>query len=329
MPLTRALLRVLLALACLLAALPARAACSASNGTASLGAASAVTVAGTPLSTTAASGLACSGSGVLTLLTTNIIVANIMSISNSWAGQPRLHDPLTGHYIPYVICQTSSCASNYGVGSSIQWTSTTFLGLLDLFTGPGGTLPLYIRTVSGSQVAPGTYVSRITVQWNWNVCTVGALILCVTREVDSQIRYIDVQLNVTRDCVIGAPGADFGSAALVGSLDPITQTITIRCSQGTAYSVGIDNGQNASAGQRRMANGSSHIAYDIFFPAGGNSRWGASGAARVSSANATQNPGINDGVAVQSFTYRAEVVPGQSTGAAGLYTDLLTIDISF
>lgn len=318
-----------LLLSLLVSVSPARADCTASAGSADLGTVSSFAAASTAQNTTASTGFTCSGSGTLTLATTNTVSATIQSATGSSGTQPRLHDAATGDYIPYVICRDSGCAQTHAIGSQITWSSTTLLGLLNLFTGPGGTLPLYIRTVPGTQVAAGTYASTITLFWEWDICSVGALTLCLTRDTGNATSTIDVVMIVDKDCAITAPSVDFGSAAFVSSFDPVTQSISVICSKDASYTVGIDDGLHPSGGIRRLSDGTDFIEYDIYYPASSNTRWGSIGSERRSSSEATSNAGVHTGTTAQGFTYRAEILSGQTTPPAGIYTDTLMIDIQF
>lgn len=308
---------------------PARADCTAAPATATLGSVSSFSVAASPQQVVSSTGFSCSGSGLLTLITTNTVTSTVQSATNSTGTQPRLYSAATGDYIPYVVCRDASCTEPYAIGTSITWESTTLLGLLNLFNGPGGTLPLYIKTLPGAEVAAGTYQSTITLSWNWNICSVGALNLCLARDRGTASSTIQISLIVTRDCAITAPSVNFGSAALVASFDAITQSISIRCSKGAAYTVGIDNGMHASNGIRHLSNGTDFIAYEVFYPAGSNSRWGQTAPERKSSSEATVNPGSHTGDTAQGYTYRAEINSAQPTPPGGAYTDTLTIDVQF
>ena len=330
LPLPRRLLALLFGvLGMVLFAAPASADCAAAPGSANLGTTGSFTAATTAQGAITGTGFTCSGSGVLTLITTNTVTATIQSGTNSNGTQPRLFNAVSGDHIPFTICRDSSCATTYPIGTQGTWSSTTLLGLLNLFSGPGGSLPLYMRTVPGTQVAAGTYTSTLTIAWTWDICSVGALGLCLVRDTGSTVSTIDVTMIITNDCAIAAPALDFGSAPLTDSFDPVTQAITIRCSKDAAYTVGIDDGLHASGGTRRLNGGSGTIAYDIFFPAGSGTRWGSAGAERRSSSQATTNAGTYTGSTGQTYTYRAQITPGQSTPPAGTYTDTLTVDVQF
>ncbi|PPS64780.1 hypothetical protein CRX72_04710 [Pantoea sp. BRM17] len=64
-------------------------------------------------------------------------------------------------------------------------------------------------------------------------------------------------------------------------------SISVVCSKGSTYSVGLSNGNNFSGTARQMANGASRLAYDIYKDAATTSRWGPSGSDRWSSTTST------------------------------------------
>lgn len=305
---------------------PAQAACTTSAGTVNLGTVSSFAVAATAQNASGSTGFACTGS-LLSLVSTNTITATVSSVTNSQGNQPRLYSAATGEYIPYMICKDSGCGATYPVGSQINWSSTTFVGILGLFNASDGTLPVYVRTTPGAQVAAGTYTGTINLAWNWRLCALGAFGLCLYDE-GTAVSTVTVTMIVTNDCLIDAPTLDFGSAAFAGSFDAVTRTIAIRCSKGAAYSVGISNGMHY-LGNRRLALGSAFLDYELYFPENSTARWGPAGAERRSSAVATGNAGLYNGLAGQTYTYRAQILPGQPTPAPGTYTDTLIVDVQF
>ncbi|MDF5875993.1 hypothetical protein P4204_06060 [Pseudomonas aeruginosa] len=71
----------------------------------------------------------------------------------------RQHRQSAGHHAAAVQCrqrhlpptasETTAAATVYNVGSTVRWSSTTFLGILGLFNATDGSLPLYLRTATG------------------------------------------------------------------------------------------------------------------------------------------------------------------------------------
>lgn len=309
-------------------ATPASAICSGASATADLGSVSSLDAATASQGVVTATGFSCAHNGGLALVTTNTVTVTIESATNNLFAQPRLYDPLTNDFIPYSICETSTCANVYGIGFSKSWSSTTLLGILGLFSGPGGTFPLYIKANAGAQVAAGTYKSTINLLWSWSICITGIL-GCIDRNTGTANSSINVTMNVTKDCAIAAPFLNFGSAPLVARFDAANQSILIRCSKGAAYTVGIDNGLYPLDNVRRLKSGNEYLSYDIFYPAGSNNRWGKSAPQRRSSAQATNNAGAHTGNTDQIYTYSAVISPSQSTPNPGTYTDSLIVDVQF
>jgi spore coat protein U-like protein len=305
---------------------PAQASCSTSSGSVDLGTVSSFAVAATTQNASGATGFTCTGS-LLALASTNTITATISSATNSLGNQPRLFSAATGDYVPYSICKDAGCGTTYAVGSQIAWSSTTFAGILGLFNASGGSLPIYIRTTPGTQVTAGTYTSTINLGWNWHLCALGAFGICAYDNGTASSTVV-VTMIVSKDCVINAPSLDFGSAAFVGSFDPVGRTIAIRCSKGTTYTVGIDNGVNY-LGSRRLAQSGAYIGYEIYFPATSALRWGADGSERRGSADATGSAGLYTGTTDQTYSYKAQILLGQPTPPAGTYTDTLLVDVQF
>jgi len=155
----------------------AYAGCSSSSSSSSFGSISSFTLASTAQTVESGSGFTCSGS-LLSLISTNTVTATISSTSNASGSTPQLYNASTGEYIPYAICKDSGCSATYPIGDTIKWSSTTLLGLLGLFNSSDGTLPIYLRTSTGANVAAGTYTDNITLSWYYKICFVGVLGIC-------------------------------------------------------------------------------------------------------------------------------------------------------
>ena len=213
-----------------------------------------------------------------------------------------------------------------------------------LFSGTNNSVPIYIRTIPKAGLVAGTYTGYMDVRWHYSVCSFGVGICATYFASPGFVRpilfvpinwgpgtpaRINITLIIEKDCIINAPDLDFGTAPLVGSFSPVTQTITIRCSAGAAYTVGLDNGDHASGSTRRMASGGNFLSYDIFKGPVSSDRWGAFGAERRSSNSADMNPSVYDSLTAQGFTYRARIDPVQAAAAAGSYSDTVRLDVEF
>lgn len=341
MPLSQRMHRICRLLAGLLAVLPGLAAaqtygnCIVSTASPSLGSMSSFAIAAGAQQASGASGLACTSPSLIGLSFMKVaVVSSTFTLTGGAANQA----------IPFTVSATPD-GPPLGVGAE-QDFSALELDVLGLFGGPGGSLPLYFRTVPTAGLRAGTYTGSVNLRWYFSVCT-GIAVLCTfsnspgfTRgllnlSVSSWGSGVPVSVNLTlvveNDCALAAPALDFGTAPLAASFPEVTRTITVRCTTGAAYTVGLGDGNHFSAGARRMRRGatSDYLRYEIYQGPGSNDRWGSAAGERRSSAGADANPGVYDATTEQGFTYRARIDPSQDTPPTGVYTDNIVVDVQF
>lgn len=308
--------------------------CTVAAGTANLGSQSSLTLATATHEGSGSGGLTCTTT--LSLLSTSYIKVRVNSSTFVLTGGPD------NQTIPFSISATSG-GTAIPAGSEFNFSS---LSLLSLFSGPGGSLPLYVKTSLTPALKAGTYTGSVQLNWYFSVCTLGLLVVCDFSESPGFVRpFLTTQLNwgtgapstmnitmeVVKDCAINAPDFTFGSAPFTASFREATQTITIRCSAGTAYSVGLNNGANFDTGSRRMrrAGTSDYIRYEIYKLPASNDRWGNVGAERRHSSTAQVNAGTYNGVTLQSYTYGARIDTTQPSPGVGTYLDTILLDVVF
>lgn len=136
----------------------------------------------------------------------------------------------------------------------------------------------------------------------------------------SQFFFGPVQARVADNCVINlASDLDFGTVSqLAGTIDQSAE-IQMRCATDTAWSMTLDNGQNASNGQRRMAFNGNYIAYELYRDPARLIRWGDT---RATGAN---DIGDNNDLALIVHGR----VPAQPTPPAGSYQDTITVTLTY
>ena len=277
-------------------------------------------------SSTLNAGLSCTGS-LLTLLTSNDhFYATITSTQSGLLGP-------TGDVIGYTIYANNSTSYPVTRGTAFDFARNGIIDALGLLNGTTPkTVPLYLSATIGSNVAAGVYTETLSIFWNWNYCSgIGAGSICLGRDINSGTATLTVNLTVSNDCTITAPNIAFGSAPVISAFTPVTgQTINLACTKGSAYTVGLSDGQNpvSVGGRRRMISGSNYLAYDIFKSAG-TTRWGSVGSARRSSTDAEVNPGNGLGTGSQIFNYNAKIYTDQTTPPAGTYLDNVVLDVGF
>ncbi|MBV4523256.1 spore coat U domain-containing protein [Pseudomonas sp. SWRI74] len=277
-------------------------------------------------SSTLNGGLSCTGS-LLSLLTSNDhFYATVTSSKTGLVGP-------TGDVIGYTLYANNS--TSYPITRGVQFDFARN-GIIDALGLLGSvvpkTVPLYLRTTLGSNVAAGVYSETLSIFWSWDYCSgIGIGSICVGRDISSGTTTLTVTLTVANDCTITAPNIAFGSAPVVSAFAPVTgQTVNLACTKGSAYTVGLGDGQNAVSvgGRRRMVSGGNYLAYDIFKSAG-TTRWGSVGSARRASTDAEVNPGNGLGTGSQVFNYNARVYTDQATPPAGTYLDSVVLDVGF
>lgn len=270
------------------------------------------------------SGLQCTGSLLSLLSSTDHFYATITSSTSGLVGP-------TGDVIPYTLYADNSTSYPITRGVAFDFARNGILDLLGLLNGTTPkSVPLYMRTQVGSNVAAGLYQETLTIAWSWDYCSgIGIGNLCVGRDVGSGSRTLNVSLTVSNDCQITTPNISFGSAPVVAGFGTVSQSVNLSCTKGSAYTVGLNDGENVSGGRRRMkSTAGNYLAYDIFKSAG-TVRWGSLTTARRSSSDADVNPGNGTGTGSQVFNYNAKVYTDQATPPAASYLDNVILDVQF
>lgn len=310
-----------LGLLCCLAAFEAKAGCTVAGvaSPASYGPISSTLVRTAAQSTSSSNaGLTCTAGGI-SLLGEAYFKATITSSNSGMVGP-------TGDVIAYTIYASNSIAKPITRDQAFDFSSNGLLGT----TAPS-MIPLYFTTAANN-VAAGVYTETLNVRWDWSYCTgLGVLGICLGYDTGSnKISTLTVSMTVANDCTISAPSISFGSAPVVSAFSTVSQTVSVNCTKGSAYTVGLGDGTHpvSVGGRRQMMSGGNYLAYDIFQSAG-TTRWGSVGAARRASTTAEVNPGTGLGSGSQIFNYNARIYTDQATPPAGTYTDSVVLDVSF
>ena len=310
-----------LGLLCCLAAFEAKAGCTVAGvaSPASYGPISSTLVRTAAQSTSSSNaGLTCTAGGI-SLLGEAYFKATITSSNSGMVGP-------TGDVIAYTIYASNSIAKPITRGQAFDFSSNGLLGT----TAPS-MIPLYFTTAANN-VAAGVYTETLNVRWDWSYCTgLGVLGICLGYDTGSnKISTLTVSMTVANDCTISAPSISFGSAPVVSAFSTVSQTVSVNCTKGSAYTVGLGDGTHpvSVGGRRQMMSGGNYLAYDIFQSAG-TTRWGSVGAARRASTTAEVNPGTGLGSGSQIFNYNARIYTDQTTPPAGNYTDSVVLDVGF
>ncbi|WP_349236405.1 spore coat U domain-containing protein [Bosea sp. UNC402CLCol] len=131
-----------------------------------------------------------------------------------------------------------------------------------------------------------------------------------------------VQINIQATCiVVSASDLNFGNAGVLSANVDSTSTISVQCTATTPYSIGLNQGVNGgSVTTRQMAGAGGLINYALFRDAGRTQNWGSTIATDTVA-------GIGSGAA-QNYTVYGRVPP-QTTPAPALYTDTITVTVTY
>jgi spore coat protein U-like protein len=136
--------------------------------------------------------------------------------------------------------------------------------------------------------------------------------------------------TVLADANVSVTSMDFGSTSTLSSNIDATATITVQATNTTPYSIGLDNGVNASGSQRRMQLGatSNYINYGLYIDSARTSPWSTTSSATSCTGGAgTCVTGTGTGSS-QTVTIYGRV-PTQSVPAAGTFSDSVVITVTF
>jgi spore coat protein U-like protein len=254
------------------------------------------------------SGATLQTTGGVSVSCTNGLAYNI-EISAGYSGSPTNREmdcsSCTPQTLGYQLFSNASYTTNWGN------TPTTDLNS----TGTGGTqnftvygmIPANEAYFSGSS---GTnYTDSVTVTIVCN-CTVSA---------NNQPLFVRLQ-QTAPGCGISASNLNFGNYS--GTVNNATTTLQVGCSNGTPYTVGLDQGAHggSASNPRLMAGpGGATLAYGLYQNSGHSINWGNSSGSWVS--------GTGSG-AVQQLTVYGQI-PAGTVPATGAYTDTITASITY
>lgn len=135
---------------------------------------------------------------------------------------------------------------------------------------------------------------------------------------------MNVRITIQAECtVVSAADLDFGTQGVLGADVDQTSTINVQCTDGTPYDVGLDAGTGAGAtvAARYMTGpGAAVVQYGLYSDPAHSVVWGET----VS----TDTVGGTGNGNSQALTVYGQVPP-QTTPAAGAYTDVVTITVTY
>ncbi|MQX54572.1 Csu type fimbrial protein [Alcanivorax sediminis] len=185
----------------------------------------------------------------------------------------------------------------------------TVSGSVTLHGSLPGPLPANVQTGQHQTVMANSQV-HIVAGTSANACS-------STKQAADNIYTLTAQVNIPNQCQVTATDLDFGTQAT-----PLLQTdsqssVTVRCTNTTLFSVGLNGGLS---GNRELVSGGSTVGYELYQDAGRTIIWN-------NSTDRQPGTGLGTTTAIQMTVFGR--LFANPTAAEGVYTDTVTVDVSF
>jgi spore coat protein U-like protein len=142
-----------------------------------------------------------------------------------------------------------------------------------------------------------------------------------------------VQIIITASCTINAASLNFGSNAgttLVSTDITANTTVSVTCTSGSPYAIGMDNGANVSGSQRRMKSGSNFLNYNLYVDSLMTNPWTTATAGPPPACTTANSCFLGTGSgSPQSVSIYGKVPSIGTAPPTGTYTDTVTMTITY
>lgn len=201
----------------------------------------------------------------------------------------------------YQMFSNSGRTTNWGNSSSTGWVAGTGNGSAQVYT-------IYAQIPAGETGALQTYTDSPTASIS------GSGITTVTAQ-------FSVTATIVKDCTVSATDLAFGN--YTGAVNNSTSTVSVDCTSGTAYTVGLSAGlaTGATVTSRSMTGpGSALLLYGLYSNSGHKTNWGDTTATNWVS-------GTGTGTAQKIKVYGQ--IPATQYVKPGSYTDTITVSVTY
>jgi spore coat protein U-like protein len=149
----------------------------------------------------------------------------------------------------------------------------------------------------GSNIAshPNALFRRIEIKMNLNIALsipvglVSVLAFAQPAAAETSTANFPINATISSTCSLSATGIDFGEVGTAGATTLQTDgtgSITVTCTTGGAYSIGLDDGLYNVAAQRNAQSASNTLAYDLYSDAARGTVWTSAAAPVTGTGNA-------------------------------------------
>jgi spore coat protein U-like protein len=206
----------------------------------------------------------------------------------------------SGPKLAYQLFNDAARTINWGNTSGTNWVTGTGTGNAQLYT-------IYAQIPASQKSGSGSYMDTITAS--------------ITGSFTTATTQFTVTTVVVSSCTVAATALNFG--AYTGTLINSTSTVTVNCTSGGTYDVGLDAGTatGATVTNRSMTGpGGALLGYNLFQDAALTLNWGNTVGTDTLAGTATGS--------AQLLTVYGQL-PGNQTAQAGSYSDTITVTITY
>lgn len=272
----------------------------------------------TETSSSGFSGIASGPSQIASLRVTCDSEYRIGLDAGSWlSGTRRLQDS-KGNFIAYRLWQNSSGSQEWGENG---FSSPTYAAPPLNAAAGTNTHPVFGSLPDSAGAAPGSYSDTVRVTLSWP--PYGAA--------DQQTASLPVSFSVSDQCSLDVSGIHgFGSWPTGGANLSGTAlgSVSVNCSPGIHYVLGLDAGQNYDGSRRRLVSGGSAVSYTLR-TSGGGPEWGDTGLKAIASDYVETHPAqaVQADGSGQSQNFFVWGDADISDAPAGKYADIIKVTV--
>jgi spore coat protein U-like protein len=143
---------------------------------------------------------------------------------------------------------------------------------------------------------------------------------------------LTVQITITASCTINVATLNFGASvagtALQAGATNGSTTVSTTCTNSSPYAIGLDNGANASSGQRRMKSGTNYINYNLYTDSGYANAWTTAASSTTCTTANSCALGTGTGSA-QTTTIYGQIPTVAVAPVPGAYSDTVSMTITY
>lgn len=226
--------------------------------------------------------------------------------------------------LQYQLYQDAARTVSWG---HVSATSLGAPGTLDILLPPLSTTSasktIYAKILGSQQtVRGGSYTSLFTsAQTRFNVASYTVFAPACTSVTNNPVSpTFSVNAFVDRTCTVSAQNLNFGSHGVLRTQTDASSQLSVNCTSGLPYTVGLNGGlSNQAPTARRMTANGQFITYGLYRNSDRSLPWGDTAGTMAS--------GTGSGIAQNLGVYGR--VPAQTTPSPGTYSDTVAVTVTY